>query len=264
MSPRVAVVTGGASGMGRVYALRMAQAGTLVAVLDNSSSSLLDMAEESGNIHTYLCDVTNLDQIQQLLIEVEQRLGAIDRLVHCAAIMPAGSLNAHPTENIHFLMSVNYGGTVNVVTSMLNTMQARNRGEIVVFGSLGGHMPVAECGAYCASKAAVNMFTEILIEENRDSGVHIMLVCPSLVNTPLLKQATESGNPASVSYSIEHKRFATPDSIIDAIERGLGEKISILYPNAESRFFAWLRRFSPRLVWKMIHLSNKALQSRTE
>jgi len=123
-------------------------------------------------------------------------------------------------------------------------------------------VPVPECGAYCASKSAVNAFTEILIEENRNSGVHIMLVCPSLVDTPLLEQATGTGNPTSVSYSIEHRRFAHPDSIIDAIENGLKKGKTVLYPNGEAKILAWLRRFSPGLVWKIIHASNRTRQSK--
>jgi short-subunit dehydrogenase len=257
VNTQVAVVTGGASGMGRTYALRMAQAGIQVAVVDKTESALQQLAEESANIHTFHCDVTDLGQVQQTLGDIERHLGPIDRLAHCAAIMPAGTLVTHPIDSIHLVMSVNYGGTINVVTTVLKGMQGRRSGEIVVFGSVGGHVPVPECGAYCASKSAVNAFTEILIEENRGSGVHIMLVCPSLVDTPLLMQATDTGNPSSVSYSIENKRFAAPDTIIDAIEKGLRRKKTLLYPNEEARILAWLRRFSPRLVWKMIHASNK-------
>jgi NADP-dependent 3-hydroxy acid dehydrogenase YdfG len=262
MAPQVAVVSGGASGMGRIYALRMARAGVRVAVLDHSEAGLTELANECGDITPYPCDVTDLERVKQTVEDIEQRLGPIDRLAHCAAIMPAGTLATQAVDSIHLLMSVNYGGTVNVVTTVLPGMQARNSGEIVVFGSLGGHVPVPECGAYCASKSAVNAFTEILIEENRGSDVHIMLVCPSLVNTPLLEQATDTGNPTSVRYSIEHKRFAQPDSIIDAIENGLKKRKAILYPNAEAKILAWLRRFSPGLMWKIIHASNKTWQSK--
>jgi short-subunit dehydrogenase len=262
MSIRVAVVTGGASGMGRIYALRMARAGISVAVLDHSESALRALADGCENIHAYPCDVSDLNNVQQSIKDVEQRLGPIDRLAHCAAIMPAGALVSQPIDSIHLLMSVNYGGTINVVTTVLQGMLARDSGEIVVFGSLGGHVPVPECGAYCASKAAVNAFTETLIEENRNSDVHIMLVCPALVDTPLLLQATDTGNPTSVRYSIEHKRFAQPDSVINAIEGGLKKRKKILYPNMEAKILAWLRRFSPALVWKIIHASNSAQRSR--
>ena len=255
---KVAVVSGGASGMGRVYALRMAQAGIAVAVLDRSESAMAQLAGESANIYTYPCDVTNIEQVQDIIANIEQQLGPIERLVHCAAIMPAGALAEQSTDSIHQLMAVNYGGTVNVVRSVLPAMHMRNNGEIVIFGSLGGDVPVPGCGAYCASKAAVNTFAEILIEETRDSGAHIMLVCPPLVDTPLLEQATATGNPKTVRDSIQNKRFATATAMIDAVEKGLHRKTAILYPNGEAKILAWLRRFSPRLVWKIVHAANKA------
>lgn len=256
MDVRVALVTGGASGMGRIYALRMARCGISVAVMDSSEAALLELSEECENIRAYPGDVSDLGNVQQVIEDIEQQQGPIDRLAHCAAIMPAGTLLSQPIDSIHRLMSVNYGGTVNVVTTVLQNMQARNCGEIVVFGSLGGHLPVPECGAYCASKSAVNTFTEILIEETRASSVQIMLVCPSLVNTPLLHQAANTGNPTAVRYSIENRRYAKPETIVDAIEDGLKKGKHILYPNTEAKILAWLRRFSPGLVWKVIHASN--------
>lgn len=257
MTVQVAVVTGAASGMGRIFALRMADSGVKVAALDRSKDALQALARKSANIYPYPCDVTDPVLVEETLALAKEQLGPIDRLAHCAAIMPAGRLDSQPLDSVHELMSVNYGGTVNVVRAVLSGMQALDSGEIVIFGSLGGYVPVPDCGAYCATKAAVNTFAEILIEENRDSAVHIMVVCPPLVNTPLLEQATATGNPKTVRDSIANKRFAAPEAIIDAVEKGLVRKTHILYPNAEAKILGWLRRFSPRLVWKVVHAANR-------
>ncbi|MFT4518667.1 MAG: short-subunit dehydrogenase [Halioglobus sp.] len=258
MNTQVAVVTGGASGMGKVYALRMANAGVKVAVLDKGNAALEDIAAQSANIYTFNCDVADTVSVTDTIEAITAQLGPIDRLVHCAAIMPAGPLPSQLIESIHLLMAVNYGGTVNMVRAVLGDMQERKTGEIVLFGSLGGYVPVPDCGAYCATKAAVNSFAEILMEENRGSGVHIMLVCPPLVNTPLLDQAMASANPKMVADSIAKKRYSSPAAIIDAVEEGLRRKKDILFPSAAAKIMAWLRRFSPRLVWKIIHLANKS------
>jgi hypothetical protein len=61
-----------------------------------------------------------------------------------------------------------------------------------------------------------------------------------------------------VRYSIEKKRFASPDEMIDAVETGLRRKTEILFPNGEAKILAWLRRFSPRLMWKIMHAANRA------
>lgn len=259
MVPQVALVTGGASGLGRIFALRMASRGTKVAILDTNHQGLEATAAQSDNLYPYHCDVSDLDEVSQVVNKVIEALGPIDRLVHCAAIMPTAKLFDQDIAEIHKLMTINYGGTVNITKVLLPAMKQRRSGQIVIFGSLGGLVLVPDCGAYCASKAAVNAFTEVLIEENRGSGVHIMVVCPTLVNTPLLMQAVETSNPKSIRDSIKKNRLADPDSIIDAVERGLEKKTEILLPNTEAKILSWLRRLTPRLLWKFIHQSNKEI-----
>ncbi|NQT71815.1 MAG: SDR family oxidoreductase [Chloroflexi bacterium] len=257
MVPKVALVTGGASGMGKIFAQRMAGHGTRVAILDTNDQELQRVASQSDNLYSYHCDVSNLDEVSQVVGKVTEELGTVDRLVHCAAIMPTAKLDDQDIAQIQKLMTINYGGMVNISKIILADMKQRQSGEIVIFGSLGGSVLVPECGAYCASKAAVNAYTEILIEENRGSGVHIMLVCPTLVNTPLLQQAVETSNPKNIRDSIKKNRLADPDSIIDSVERGLKKKTEILLPNTEAKILSWLRRLAPRLLWRLIHHTNK-------
>jgi NAD(P)-dependent dehydrogenase (short-subunit alcohol dehydrogenase family) len=257
MTPQIALVTGGASGMGRICALRLANQGAKVAVVDMDPAGLESLQQESSNIFPYLCDVSDLAGVEGVLAEVRAQFGFIHRVVHCAAIMPTACLAEQETETIHRLMRINYGGTVNVTKSVLPAMFEKGAGELVVFGSTGGSVLVPECGAYCASKAAVNAYTEILIEENRGRGVHIMLVCPPLVDTPLLQQAVETSNPKSVRDSIEKKRFADPEFIVDEVEKGLKRKIEILLPGGEAKFVMAMRRYFPRLLWKIVHYFNR-------
>lgn len=243
--------------MGCLYANRMAERGIQVALLDRDAEALRNAAAQSVHISGYPCDVADLSQLQLALDEVAVSLGPVDRLVHCAAIMPTAPLPEQDIDTIQRLMTVNYGGTVNVCKTVLASMRQRGQGEIVVFGSIGGMVPIADCGAYCASKAAVNSFTETLIEENRGSGVHIMLVCPTLVDTPLLQQSIDSSNPRAIRESIANKRFASPAVIIDAVEQGLRKRTDILLPGLEAKALSWLRRLAPRLVWKMIKYFNR-------
>jgi short-subunit dehydrogenase len=257
MNTQVALVTGGASGMGQVFALRMAKNGTKVAILDRDEQGLQSTAEQSDNIYTYPCDVSDLNEVTMVVGKATESIGPVDRLVLCAAIMPTELLALQTAELVNKVMAVNYGGVVNVTQAILPSMLERKMGEVVIFGSSGGSVLITECGAYCASKAATSAYSEILIEENRNTGVHIMLVCPALVDTPLLKQATETSNPKNIQYSIENKRFADPSEIIDQVEKGLKNKTEILIPGVEAKIVIWLRRFFPRLLWKVIHHSNR-------
>jgi NAD(P)-dependent dehydrogenase (short-subunit alcohol dehydrogenase family) len=256
-NPRVAWVTGGASGLGRIIALRMARAGTRVALLDLDEERLHAVASEHENLRAYPGDVCDAAAMNDVAGAIERDLGSIERVVHCAAIMPTGPLATQPIESIHRLMRVNYGGTVNVTKAALPRLLERGSGELVLFGSTGGSVLVPECGAYCASKAATNAFAEVLIEENRGSGVHVMLVCPPLVDTPLLEQAVETSNPKSIRDSIASRRFADPEHVIDAVERGLARRTEILLTDTEARLVTWARRLAPGLLWKVLHRVNR-------
>jgi short-subunit dehydrogenase len=97
---------------------------------------------------------------------------------------------------------------------------------------------------------------EILMEENRASNVQFMLVCPPLVNTPLLTQAMTTAAPKMLRYSLDNKRYMTTDDIVKAVIKGMQKKTKILWPSTEAKILQWLRRFSPRLLWKIIHAAN--------
>ena len=248
---KVAMITGAASGMGRVYALRMAAQGITVAAVDQNKAALEVLARDQG-IVSYCADVRDPKALLTIVEEHEARFGVIQRLVTCAAIMPTASLAAQSAAEVNQIMAVNYQGTVNSVASVLPAMLNRNEGQVIIFGSSGGYLPVPECGAYVASKFATNSYAEILIEENRSSDVQFMLVCPPLVDTPLLEQARQSANPKMIRQAIRHKRYVSADYIIDQVEMGLIKGLIILIPGLATQLMLWLRRFSPRLVWWVV------------
>lgn len=255
-SVKVAVVTGGASGMGKITALRLANAGAQVAILDMNQAALDATAAESTNIHPFHCDVTNIAQVQEIISQVENTLGPIDRLTHCAAIMPTAPILEQPAELITKMMTINYGGTVNLVKTVLPLMNQRKSGQLVIFGSIAGSVLGPELAGYNATKAATNAFVEVLIHENRGSGVHILLVCPPMVKTPLIEQGLGTKN---IAESLEKNRMADPEFIVDEIDKALtkGPKKEILLPGAEAKILMLFRRLFPGLLWKIIKLSMK-------
>ncbi|MEZ4269366.1 MAG: SDR family oxidoreductase [Myxococcota bacterium] len=255
---KVALVTGAASGMGRIAARRLAMEGAKVALVDLNAEGLEETAASRPGMESYVCDVGDPEAVAEVVARVRSELGTIDRVTHAAGIMPTAPVMEMPLDRIHNLMRVNYGGTVNVAKATLPAMLERRSGDFIVFGSLAGHVLAPHFGPYSATKAAVNALTEILIEENRGSGVRILLVCPPMVNTPLLQQATESSNPRSMQLGIEQGRAASPVAIIDAIEDALEKGREILFPSTEAKVLYGLRRFTPRLLWKLVHKAESA------
>ncbi len=251
LTGKVAIVTGGASGMGRIIALRLANRGTRVAIFDINDDGLSDTAAESGNITPIRCDISDPADIEARVNQVESDLGPVDLLAHCAALMPSHKLVDESPQSMARLFSINYLGTVNMVQAALRPMQARGMGRIIAFGSIAGHAHVPNMGAYCATKAAVNTYMEVLQNETRGSGVNIHLIKPPAVNTPLVDQTLATDTPGSIMEAKNSGRLADPEKIVDAIEKGVGKNRDIIYPGEAKLLLFWSTLF-PRLWWKTV------------
>jgi short-subunit dehydrogenase len=106
-------------------------------------------------------------------------------------------------------------------------------------------------GGYCATKAAVNAYMEVLQNEIRDSGVRAHLVCPPAVNTPLMEQTLATDSPGSIVQAKESGRLANPEKIVDAIEKGVRKDRDIIYPGEAKLLYLW-RALLPKLWWKVV------------
>jgi NAD(P)-dependent dehydrogenase (short-subunit alcohol dehydrogenase family) len=251
LKDKVALVTGAASGMGRIYARRLAQQGAQVAALDLNDAGLAETADGDPRISRYVCDISDLEAIRARVQEIESELGPVEHLVHAAALMPAHALVDHSIEQVEFLFRVNFFGTVYMIKTLLPGMLERGRGRMVLFGSIAGVALVPKMGVYCATKSAVNSYVECLQNELRGSGVDIHLVCPPAVNTPLIDQTLDTDSPGSMLEAKRTGRLADPAKIIDAIERGIERRKDIIYPGEAWWLMVWKTLF-PRLWWRTV------------
>ena len=251
MSGKVAIVTGGASGMGQITARRLARQGAKVAIFDVNEKGLQDTAAESNNITAFRCDISSLQDVEAKVAQVAAELGPIELLVHAAALMPSHKLIDHTHEGMEKLFRINYFGTTYMVRAVLPAMMERGRGRIIAFGSIAGIALVPKMGAYCATKAAVNAYVEVLQNEIRKSGVRVHLVCPPAVNTPLVDQTIATDTPGSIIEAKKSGRLADPEKMIDAIEKGVRKDQDIIYPKEAKLLYLW-RALFPKLWWKVV------------
>jgi short-subunit dehydrogenase len=251
MQGKVALVTGGASGMGQIYARRLAAQGATVAIFDLNEDGMAETAA-AANITAFRCDISSQSEIQERVAEVEAALGPVDLLVHAAALMPAHALADHSVEKVEFLFQVNFFGTVYMIKTLLPRMMERDAGTMVLFGSIAGYAFVPKMGAYCATKAAVNTYVECLQNEIRaTSAVKIHLVCPPAVNTALIEQTISTDTPGSILQARSSGRLADPEKMIDAIEKGLAKGKDVIYPG-EARLLQIWKILFPKLWWKTV------------
>jgi NAD(P)-dependent dehydrogenase (short-subunit alcohol dehydrogenase family) len=246
---KVAFITGGGSGMGQLAARSLAAQGVQVAALDLNESGLEDTSMGFDNILTIPADVTQHSDVEKAVMQVEERLGPIDRVYNAAAIFPTGKLLDQDTATIHRIMEINYGGIVNVTKLVLPGMLERGRGDFINFASMAGWLPILYLGAYNASKFAVVAFSEVLYHENRNRGVRFACVCPPPVNTPLLKQAEENVWPRI----FDDVDIIDPKVVLDSIETALERDQLWAFPGRGTKLGWRFRRWFPNLMWRQVH-----------
>lgn len=244
----VALIVGGASGMGRLAAQRWADAGGIAVAADIDEVGLKETSGQRGTLHVRGVDVTDADAVFQLVDDVEREYGPIERVYNAAAIQPTGLILDQDLDLIHRVMAINYGGVVNVAKAVMPRLLARKRGSLIQFASIAGWVPNMHFGAYSASKFAVVGFSECLYHENRGTGVHICCVCPGQVDTPLRAQATSHPRIMEVG-----PKPVPPAKVLDAIDRAVRRRQFWVFPELTTHVGWWLRRFAPWVMWKIDH-----------
>ncbi len=248
---KVALVTGGASGMGRVASRRLAAEGASVAVFDMNETALAELAAESPRIRTWRCNVADWQQVQECVAEVERELGPIDRLTHAAGIMPSHAVIDTTLEEARRLMDVNYFGTLHMIRAVVPGMLARDRGDVILFGSISGMALTPKLGAYAASKSAVNVIGETLANELARTALRIAVVLPPAVNTPLIEQSLATDAAQALREARKSGRLSDPEKIVTQIEAGLEKGRKAIYPG-EAKFLELWHTLAPGLWWKTV------------
>jgi len=228
---------------------RLAQQGAQVALFDVNEAGMAETAEGFDTMLPCAVDMSDTDAVHAAVRKVEQTLGPVDRVANAAAIMPFGKLLEQDASTQLKLMAVNYGSLVNIATGALPGMVARGRGDFISFSSMSGIIPGLLMGGYCATKGAVQMYTEILYHENRASGVRFCCVCPPPVATPLWDQARDTVVPRLTQTG----EVISPDEVIDDIEKCLEAGRFVSYPGRQTRMGALLRRLVPGYLWNYAH-----------
>ncbi|BBY86704.1 GolD/DthD family dehydrogenase [Mycolicibacterium tokaiense] len=205
---RVAVVTGGASGIGAAIASALAAKGATIAVAD-----LSDPSDGSRGFH---CNVADPESVRQTVDAVIEAHGRIDILVNSAGIArlaPAEELSQQFWDDT---IAVNLSGTFQMSQAVGKHMLAAGRGVIINMASQAATVAIDEHVAYCASKFGVVGITKVLAAEWAGRGVRVNSISPTVVLTDLGIKAWDNPKGEALKKLIPTGRFAYPDEIAAA------------------------------------------------
>lgn len=210
----VAVVTGGASGIGLAIAELFASSGARVVILDRAEAAAVSAAEQIGRgALAFGCDVTSSASVRAAVQSVVAATGQIDILVNSAGVAllaPAAELADDAWDTT---LAVNLSGTYRMCREVGAVMLERGRGKIINLASQAATVAIADHVAYCASKFGVVGMTRVLALEWGGRGVTANTISPTVVLTPLGISAWD--NPKGMAHMAEIPvgRFAMPEEI---------------------------------------------------
>ena len=189
---RLAVVTGGARGIGLATAVALRSAGADVLICGRSRDALDTAAARfaaepavaaAGRVVTAVADVRDPEQADRLVASAIEQLGGVDILINNAGVGRFSPLAEMTTEDWRETVDTNLSGVFYCSRAAIPAMKLRGGGWIINVSSLAGKHPFAGGTAYCASKAGLNALTEALMQEVRRDGIRVSCVLPGSVDT---------------------------------------------------------------------------------
>jgi 3-oxoacyl-[acyl-carrier protein] reductase len=202
---KVAIVTGGSKGIGRSIAAALLAGGARVAISGRNASALKEAAaglrkgagfEESGPTDRLLGvqgDIASEQDAAKLISQTVERFGGLDILINNAGIGRFANIADMSTEDWHAIIGTNLTGVFFCTRAALPHLKQRGGGYIINISSLASKNAFAGGGAYCASKAALNSFTEALLLETRHDNIRVSDVLPGSVLTEFNNNAITAG-----------------------------------------------------------------------
>ena len=220
LNGRVAIVTGGAQGIGKAIALTLARHGADVVVTDINLERAQETVQEIEALQVrslaIKANVADVSAAEQMVKETVDKLGKIDILVNNAGITRDNVLLRMKPEEWDQVMEVNLKGTYACTRAALKFMFRQKNGRIVNIASITGLMGNAGQANYSASKAGIIGFTKAVAREYATRGITVNAVAPGFIDTAMT-QAIPEKERETLTRQIPMERLGTPDEVAAAV-----------------------------------------------
>ncbi|MBY6059404.1 SDR family NAD(P)-dependent oxidoreductase [Leisingera daeponensis] len=217
---QVAIVTGGAGGIGKETARRLFAEGAQVAIFDAFSdaveSAIAELARDGIDAMGLTVDIADPDKVARAVKSVSDECGGIDILACCAGVRPLGTLFETSMEDWKLSLDVNLTGVFLCAREVGRHMAEQQSGSIIVIASVNALRGVATQVAYCASKAGAVGLTQVLATELGPFGVRVNAIAPAQVETPMIAEQVGEVRKKR-EERIPMRRYGKPEEIAGAV-----------------------------------------------
>jgi short-subunit dehydrogenase len=237
------LITGASSGIGEVFARKLAARGRNVLLVARSEEKLITLCNELGRSNSIRAQHVTMDLSQpespaRLFDETEKRGLTVDMLINNAGFGSFGDFTRLELERELNMIDLNVRSLVDLTYRFLVPMRQRKQGAIINVASTAGFQAVPFMATYAATKAFVLSFSEALWEENRPHGIKVMALCPGVTETNFFEAARGQKPPARVAQS--------PEDVVETALRGLARGKSHIVSGWSNRAMTEAERLAPR------------------
>ena len=224
LAGKVALITGGGTGIGRAIAQAVAREGASVAVAGRRLEKVKEVAgaieKQGGAALALQCDVSHVTDAERAISETAKKFGKLDVLVNNAGTLSVSTVDTIAEDDWDRVITVNLKGPFLMSRAALKEFRKNGGGTIVNIGSVLGLVAMKDRAAYCASKGGVTMLTKAMALDHAHENVRVNCICPSIVETELVKglfDDSEQGKRLKQSRmgTIPLNRFGKPADVAD-------------------------------------------------
>ncbi len=256
---KIALITGGSSGIGLATTRLLAAQGAHVGILSRSMEKLsaalptiqAAKVDEQQKFGCYTADVMDAGQVAKAIEQITQEIGAPDMVINSAGMAHPGYVQELGLDIYRWMMDVNYFGTVYVTKAVLPAMLARRSGYIVNISSMAGFLGVFGYTAYGAAKYAVRGFSDALRAELKPLGIGVSVVFPPDTDTPELLYENQY-KPMETKALSGNAKLMKAETVAQAILNGVEHRRYVILPGFDANLMYRLSNLLGNAVYPLM------------
>lgn len=224
LSNKVIVIMGASSGIGAATARLLAKDNAKLVIAARRLERLDEIKNEfkDNDIQTFKTDVTNYDEVKNVIDSTIERYGRVDVLYNNAGIMPTNPLIEGHRDEWQNMLQINIMGVLNGIAAVLPSMAAKKSGHIITTDSVAGHVVTPDSAVYSGTKYAVRAIMDGLRQEQAENNIKTTIVSPGSTGTELFNSITDKDQKQFAEDFFKNINGLQPEQIAQAVEFAIG------------------------------------------
>ncbi|MDC7243441.1 MAG: SDR family NAD(P)-dependent oxidoreductase [Sphaerochaetaceae bacterium] len=257
---KIVIVTGAAGGIGEALVGELLEKGNIVLGVDISEDRLHKLKSNivDDNLYTYVCDLTQIESVKSLSVDIIKTHGHVDCLINNAGmIQPFIKVSTIDYSYIEKVMKVNFYSALYMSKTFIPYLLERDEAHILNVSSMGGCFPVAGQVIYGASKAALKLLSEGLASELSETNINVSVALPGAMDTNIKKNSYGDTTDHEQDKENSHMKVLSPEKAASKLLKVIEKNKLISYIGKDSKIMNLLYKLNPKFAPKIMYSAVK-------